>query len=210
MQPSPLLDVGADRRKWRAWLRRNHATASHVWLVYWRKSSGRVRITYDDAVEEALCFGWIDSQQKAVDEERFAQRFTPRRPGRPLSEMNRQRMRKLVANRKMTKAGIAAVGGVFDPAQAEKPLELQADVARALRANEAAWRIFGTLPESYKRIRIAYIESGRRHGPAEFAKRLRNFVHKTAQGKRFGYVRELVEDHGKPRPRRAPKSRSGR
>jgi uncharacterized protein YdeI (YjbR/CyaY-like superfamily) len=186
-----LLDVGADRAKWRAWLRRNHAKRSHVWLVYWRKASGKPRIAYNAAVEEALCYGWVDSQQKGVDADRLAQRFTPRRPGSALSEMNRQRIRKLVAGRKMTQAGLAAVAGSFDPAQAEAPLKLAPDVRRALRADPDAWRNFQALPEAYKRIRIAYIEAGRRHGPEQAAKRLRNFVAKTAKGQRIGFVREF-------------------
>src|SRR5205823_14606788 len=94
-----LLDVGAGRAKWRAWLRRNHSKSKGTWLVYYRKASGKPRIAYNAAVEEALCYGWIDSQQKGVDAERLAQRFTPRRPGSALSEMNRQRVRRLVAQR---------------------------------------------------------------------------------------------------------------
>jgi uncharacterized protein YdeI (YjbR/CyaY-like superfamily) len=185
--------VGADRRKWRAWLRAHHATEREVWLVYPRKASGRPRIAYNDAVEEALCFGWIDSQQKGVDAERLAQRFTPRRPGRPLSEMNRQRVRKLVARRRMAKAGLAVLEGVFDPAEPEPPLRVPPDLRKALRADADAWRNFQRLPEGYKRIRIGYIEAGRRHGRAETAKRIRHFVAMTATGKRFGYVRQMVQ-----------------
>jgi uncharacterized protein YdeI (YjbR/CyaY-like superfamily) len=186
-----LLDVGADRAKWRAWLRRNHRARTHVWLVYPRQASGRPRISYNDAVEEALCFGWVDSQQKGVDAARLAQRFTPRRPGSVLSEMNKQRVRKLVAQRRMAKAGLEAIAGVFDPDAPEPPLRLAPDVRRALRADPAAWRNFQALPEGYARIRVAYVEAGRRHGPEQFAKRLRNLVAKTAAGKRFGFVKEM-------------------
>src|SRR2546430_10940490 len=71
-----------DRRQWRAWLARHHKTAPEIWLIYYKKHSGRPRIPYSDAVEEALCYGWIDSITKPVDEDRWAQRFTPRRPSR--------------------------------------------------------------------------------------------------------------------------------
>jgi uncharacterized protein YdeI (YjbR/CyaY-like superfamily) len=92
------MDIGktlyvTDRKDWRDWLARNHMTESEIWLVYYRKLTGKPRIPYNDAVEEALCYGWIDSQQKGIDEERFAQRFSPRRPKSALSEMNRERIR---------------------------------------------------------------------------------------------------------------------
>ncbi|HUR63449.1 MAG TPA: YdeI/OmpD-associated family protein [Candidatus Thermoplasmatota archaeon] len=186
-----LLDVGADRRKWRAWLRRNHAKRTQVWLVYWRAASGRPRIAYNAAVEEALCYGWIDSQQKGVDEDRVAQRFTPRRPGSGLSEMNRQRVRNLVASGKMTKAGLEAIAGSFDPGKPEPPVPMAADVRAALRAAPAAWRNFQAFPAGYRRLRLAYVEAGRRHGPEQVAKRIRNLVAKSAAGKRFGAVKEM-------------------
>ncbi|MEA3144367.1 MAG: hypothetical protein QOG31_1691 [Thermoplasmata archaeon] len=186
-----LLDVGTDRRKWRSWLRRNHAKRTQVWLVYWRAASGRPRISYNAAVEEALCYGWIDSQQKGVDEDRVAQRFSPRRPGSGLSEMNRQRVLKLVASRRMTKAGLEAIAGSFDPEKPEPPVTMAADVRKALRAEPAAWRNFQAFPEGYRRLRLAYVEAGRRHGPEQVAKRIRNLVAKSAAGKRFGAVKEM-------------------
>src|SRR2546422_9455122 len=109
-RPGPRLEV-ATRRAWRAWLHAHHRTAKEIWLVYYRKASGRPRIAYNDAVEEALCFGWIDSNQKGIDDERFAQRFTPRRRVGGLSEMNKHRVRRLVAEGRMTPAGMAVIGG---------------------------------------------------------------------------------------------------
>ena len=91
----------ASRREWRRWLSRNHRTASEIWLVFYRKDSGKPRISYNDAVEEALCYGWIDSIVRKVDDESFAQRFSPRRPRSALSQMNRERTDKLIAQKKM-------------------------------------------------------------------------------------------------------------
>ena len=85
-----------------AWLRKHRTTRKDVWLVYYRESSGKPRISYNDAVDEALCFGWIDSTVRRIDDERFAQRFTPRRPGSPISEMNRARVGRLVREKRMT------------------------------------------------------------------------------------------------------------
>src|SRR2546426_2931849 len=102
------------RRQWRSWLARHHRTAPEIWLIYYKKHSGKPRIPYSDAVEEALCYGWIDSITTPVDEDRWAQRFSLRRPSSRLSEMNRERVRRLIAARRMTKAGLARIAHVFD------------------------------------------------------------------------------------------------
>ena len=91
-----------DRKKWRSWLAKNHNKEKDIWLIYYRKSSGKKRIPYNDAVEEALCYGWIDSIQKRIDEEKFAQRFSPRKPNSVLSQMNKERIHKLIEQKKMT------------------------------------------------------------------------------------------------------------
>lgn len=180
-----LLHV-TERAEWRLWLEKHHHTQSEVWLVYYRRETGKPRISYNDAVEEALCFGWIDSNQKSVDDERFAQRFTPRKRLGGLSEMNKQRVRRLAREGKMTPAGMAMIGDALE----EEPLTLSADVELALKKDRDAWTNFRAYPESYRRVRIAYIESARRR-PQEFAKRLRHFVEMTSRNKRFGYVKEF-------------------
>ncbi|VVB53089.1 Bacteriocin-protection, YdeI or OmpD-Associated [uncultured archaeon] len=187
MNPTNLLFV-SDRAGWRGWLRRNHAKECEVWLVYFRKSSGKPRVPYNDAVEEALCFGWIDSTVRRVDEFSFAQRFTPRRRGSVLSQANRERIRRLIAGRKMTKAGLAAVAHVFNPAKKDD-FVVPKDVVRALKAG-GAWKNFLGMPEAYRRIRVAYIVARRRHGEEAFQKSLKHFVKMTAGNKRFGFVRD--------------------
>lgn len=181
------------RTAWRSWLSKHHTTEEEIWLVYYRKHTGRPRIPYNDAVEEALCYGWIDSTVKNLDAERFAQRFSPRKPRSRLSEMNKERIRRLLARNKMTAAGLAAVRHVFDPAARERRgraasgVRIAPDVARALRADAATWRNFRGFPASYKRVRIGWIEAARNR-PVEFTKRLRYFVRMTASNKRFGMV----------------------
>ncbi len=175
------------RAAWRAWLRAHHRTASEIWVVYPRKATGKPRISYNDAVEEALCFGWIDGKQRSIDDERFAQRFTPRRSGSSWSEMNKQRLAALIASNKMTKAGLAAAEGVKLGAR----LKVAPDIREALNEDDVTRRNFAKLPSSYKRVRIAYIESARSR-PDEFGKRLRHFVKMTTQGKTFGYVKEFA------------------
>ena len=148
------------------------------------KASGKASISYNDAVDEALCFGWIDSIVKKVGTQSRAQRFTPRRAGSTVSEMNKARARRLVREGRMTAAGKAALGTGLR----RERLAVAPDVRRALRAAPGAWDRFERLPAAYKRIRLGFIE-GARGRPEIFATRLRYFVRMTAQGKRYGMVR---------------------
>ncbi len=190
------MDIGetlyvATRREWRAWLTRNHDKKKDIWLVYYRKETGKPRISYNAAVEEALCYGWIDSTVKKIDAERFAQRFSLRKKDSGLSQANKERITRLIARGKMTPAGLAAVAHIFQPEmKAKNEPPLQPDVLKSLQSNEKAWKNYRELPASYKRIRIAYIESRRRHGQEMFEKSLRHFIEMTAKGKRFGFIRE--------------------
>jgi uncharacterized protein YdeI (YjbR/CyaY-like superfamily) len=98
-----------DAKAWRKWLERHHASASKVWLVFSRKHTGQACVSYDEAVEEALCFGWIDGIKKRVDEDHYTYRFSPRQPGSRWSLINRKRAESLVANGRMAPAGLAAI-----------------------------------------------------------------------------------------------------
>lgn len=171
----------SNRDEWREWLKAHHATDAEIWLIFPLKASGEPRIPYDDAVEEALCFGWIDSTVKKIDPEHLAQRFVPRNPKSNWSELNKARARLLIERGKMTEVGLAALGNALD----DGPLEVPPDILTALQANPQAWAHFQLFPESYKRIRIGYIE-GARNRPGEFTKRLANFIEKSAKNKMFG------------------------
>lgn len=185
--PGEILFV-ANRQAWRSWLRRNHRTEREVWLVYYAKASGKPRIPYNDAVDEALCFGWIDSMVKRLDDGGFAQRFTPRRTGSRVSELNKARVRRLLAEGRMTGAGLAALAGKKD-LLAPPPLVVPADIRRALQDDPGAWRHFQAFPEAYRRIRIGWIE-GARSRPDVFQTRLRYFVRMTRENKCYGMVQE--------------------
>lgn len=97
------------RQEWRAWLAQHHAGRREIWLVYYKKDSGKTGISYEESVEEALCFGWIDGAIKGIDEEKYAGRFTPRRPKSPWSASNRVRVARLLEEGRMTEAGLAAL-----------------------------------------------------------------------------------------------------
>ena len=170
---------------------KNHKNQKEVWLIYYRKETEKPRITYDDAVLEALCYGWIDSTIKNIDKERFAQRFSPRKPRSELSQMNKERIRELIKEKKMTKRGLEAVAHVFNQKTDENnKFVIPRDIYKILIANKDALKYFQKMPISYKRIRIAYIESRKRHGIDIYKKSLNNFIKMTAQNKRIGFVRE--------------------
>jgi len=95
-----------DRKAWRNWLQKNHSSSDGVWLIYYKKSSGYRRLEYNDAVEEALCFGWIDSTARPIDHERYTQRFTPRKPKSGWSALNKRRIEKMIEQELMTQAGL--------------------------------------------------------------------------------------------------------
>lgn len=178
-----------NKKDWRLWLSKNHNKEKEIWLIYYKKSSGKPRISYNDAVDEALCFGWIDSAAKSIDDEKYAQRFTPRRKGSLLSQLNKERVRKLISEKRMTKFGLDAIAHAFD-SKTDEPndFKISPDILKAIKNNKDAWNNFQKLPESYKRIRIAYI-GHRRENKEEFEKRLNYFIKMTAKNKRFGMVK---------------------
>jgi len=174
-----------ERKAWRAWLSKHHGTAKDIWLIYPRKKTNKPRIPYNDAVEEALCFGWIDSIVKRVDEGSYAQRFSPRKSSK-WSQPNIERMRRLIKLGKMTPAGLAVLKDP-DLVIPEQRLKIALDILKALKADKQTWTNFQVFPSPYKRIRIAFIEDGRKRGEGEFHKRLQNFLKKTKANKQFGF-----------------------
>ncbi len=180
MDITKTLDAST-RAEWRKWLRKNYKTAKEIWLVYYKKGSGKPRIPYNDAVEEALCFGWIDSNVKTLDKERFAQRFSPRNPKSGYSQANKERLRKLLTEGKVMKDVLATLGDI-----GEEKFEIPKDILKAIKANKQAWENFQKFSDAYKRIRIAFIE-GARNRPQEFKKRLNYFIQMTEKNKQFGF-----------------------
>ena len=186
MEIGNILDV-KDRGGWRSWLAKHHQTDAEIWLVFYKKASGKTGITYNDAVMEALSYGWIDSTVKTLDPERYVQRFSKRNKSSGLSQMNLERVRALIREKRMTQSGLAAIAHVFDPA-ADKAEEfvIPTDILQPLKKNQQAWENFQQFPDDYKRVRIAYIESRKRHGAEHFQKSLEHFITMTAKNKHIG------------------------
>ena len=156
-----------DRAAWRAWLRHHHATSSGVWLVYYKKGSGVPSVTYAEAVEEALCFGWIDSKIHAVDSLRYRQIFTPRKPGSTWSNLNKRRIAALIRGKRMTAAGMAKItaarkDGSWKSLDEVEDLRMPAELTRALAANTRARRYFEEFSDSARKLIIRWITQAKR------------------------------------------------
>ena len=171
-----------ERGRWREWLEANFETAREIWLLYPNKATGKPRIPYNDAVEEALCFGWIDSIIKKAREGTAAQRFTPRNPKSGYSQPNKERLRWLDER------------GMIHPTVQEaarralaEPFVFPDDVVDAIRADADAWRNYNAFSESYRRIRVAYVDAARIR-PEEFDRRLASLIRATAKGRMLGTV----------------------
>ena len=169
------------RKDWRDWLKKHYKTETEIWLVYPKKATGEPRIEYNDAVEEALCFGWIDSIIKKLDDDHTVQRFSPRKPKAKYSQANIERLRYLAEKKKIIKE----VAETLDDILNEK-FVIPPDILKAIKANKNAWKNFQAFSDSYIRIRIAFID-GARSRPEEFKKRLRHFIEMTEQNKIFGF-----------------------
>jgi len=166
-----------DSLQWRRWLEEHFELCSEIWLVFPNKNSAETLISYNDAVEQALCFGWIDGQALGLDSSHTLRRFTPRRKGSSFSRPNIERLIWLEKN------------GLIHPRVREKVLPLirapyvfPEDIITNIRKNPAAWEHFESFSQSYKRIRVSYIDAARNR-PEEFQKRLDNFIRKTAENK---------------------------
>jgi uncharacterized protein YdeI (YjbR/CyaY-like superfamily) len=176
------LDIRS-RRRWRAWLAKHHASSAGVWLVFHKDHTGVKRIPYEDSVREALCFGWIDSLIKRLDDDRYARKFTPRKPTSRWSDLNRKRWAELEAAGQLAGSGRAAAPTDNRSAPPAIP-RLPAYLATALKANAKAWAFFRTLAPTYQRHFVAWIHTARR--PETRAARIRESIALLAAGKKLG------------------------
>lgn len=167
----------SERTEWREWLAKNFASEKEIWFVFPTKNSGEKAVSYNDAVEEALCFGWIDSTARRLDETHGIRRFTPRKRGSAYSRPNVERLAWLNERGLIHTSVLAEVLPIISA-----PYVFPSDILDAIKADSAAWEHFQTFTESYKRIRVDYVDSARKR-PDEFAKRLKNFIEKTRQNK---------------------------
>jgi uncharacterized protein YdeI (YjbR/CyaY-like superfamily) len=156
------------RQEWRKWLKKNHSSSDGIWLIYYKKPSGKPRIPYNDAVEEALCFGWIDGKIKRINEEYYIQRFTPRRRGSRWSKYNVDRVRKLINEGMMQPAGLLAFKEtlekpelIYENRTDGNPV-MPDDLGEALNKNKKANNNFLNFPLSARRMYLEWLKSAKR------------------------------------------------
>ena len=166
-----------DRKEWRKWLETNFETKDDIWLEYPLKKTGRKRILYNDAIEEALCFGWIDSTVKSLNEETTIQRFCRRRKNSSFSQPNIERLKGLFENNLIHESIKKEVLEII-----QQEFVFPEDITKRIKSEKTVWENYKNFSESYQRIRIAYINSARKR-PEEFEKRLKNFIDKTKENK---------------------------
>ena len=178
------------RSAWRSWLQKNHTGVEEVWVVFYRKGTGHPTVSYNDAVEEALCFGWIDGIRKRVDSARYMHRFTPRRLNSAWSKSNKERVARLIEARLMTPAGQRLIdhakrGGAWSRSSDLVPVpDMPDELTAALDADQDALVNFNALAPSYRRQFIAWIADAKR--PTTRAGRVAKSVDLLRRGERLG------------------------
>lgn len=182
-----------DPRAWRAWLRRHHHASPGVWLVISKKGARQPGVTYVEAVEEALCFGWIDSTPNTLDAEHYLLRLTPRKPKSVWSRINKERIERLVREGRMTDAGMRAIetakaNGSWAELDPVDDLRVPDDLAAAFTASPTARRHFERFPPSVRKPILYWIQSAKR--PGTRARRIEETVRLAAQNRRAGFDRD--------------------
>jgi len=158
----------SDRKAWRDWLTENHASEKEVWLAYYKKHTGKATVAYLDSVKEALCFGWIDGLKKSIDEQRYAHRFTPRRPASKWSPQNIRLAKELIESGEMTKAGLEAFeqGVPYDQelqkVLSAKEIPLTAETEQGLKTSRKAWNNFNQMSAGYRKQYVIWLQSAKK------------------------------------------------
>ncbi|KYK21079.1 hypothetical protein AYK24_09550 [Thermoplasmatales archaeon SG8-52-4] len=156
-----------NRVEWRDWLEKNHSTKDGIWLIHYKKKSKEQSVSHPDAVEEALCFGWIDSKLKRVDEKRYILRYTPRKEKSVWSKINKDAAEKMINLGKMTDAGfekikLAKKQGLWDVAYTNlKKERLPSDLKEALLKDKLAWKNFNNFANSYRNTYIGWVKGSK-------------------------------------------------
>ena len=175
---------------WRSWLVENHNNKNGIWLIYYKKHTGRPRVPYNEAVEEALCFGWIDSTVKRIDEDTYMQKFTPRKLVSKWSEHNKKRAEKMIKKGKMEQAGMQAIeiakkNGKWDEAYTSQlNLELSSDLLISLKRNSIAFEEYLNLSPSQKKYYNNWVMSAKK--PETRMKRYNEMIGLLEKGQKLG------------------------
>ena len=177
------LDVSTIQQ-WRAWLRKHHDSVAEVWLIFHKKHTDTPTIAYKDALDEALCYGWIDSLVKRIDDNRYARKFTPRRADSNWSSINIQRYRELKALKRLAAPGLARSPEGRPVGDGPPPLEIPDSIERAIRKDAKAWTFFQTLPPRERRAFLGWVAMAKREETQR--KRMDETLRRLRAGQRLG------------------------
>jgi uncharacterized protein YdeI (YjbR/CyaY-like superfamily) len=177
------LDVRTGK-EWRQWLAQHHTSSPGIWLIRHKEHTGVESMPYEDVVCEALCFGWVDSLIKRLDDNRYAIKVTPRKPTSKWSELNRKRWQQLKAAGRLAAPGLAAAPTANTYAPKPSIPELPAYIAKAFKTNPKAWKFFQTLAARNRRDFVVWIHTAKR--PETRERRIRESIELLAAGKRLG------------------------
>jgi uncharacterized protein YdeI (YjbR/CyaY-like superfamily) len=175
-----------DRAEWRRWLAKNFQRSEEVWLAFYKKASGKQTVSYQEAVEEALCFGWVDGKKKGLDEECFAFRFTPRKAKSAWSKSNIERVGRLIAEGKMTPAGLKAYRSEGRRDVAPLPVAFPKALEEKFRKQRAAWTNYEKFPPGYRRATTGWVASAKKE-ETRF-KRLEKLIEFSARNERIEFM----------------------
>jgi len=176
--------------EWRTWLEQKHDKETEIWLIFFKKAAGKPSLDYESAVEEALCFGWIDSIIKKIDESRFARKFTPRNDDSKWSDKNKKRVERLIKSDRMTPVGLAKVkaaqknGRWDEPDRPDISFEIPEEFRKALNQNSKARKFFEQLAPSYRKQFIGWISVAKRSETK--AKRINESIQLLSKGEKLG------------------------
>jgi uncharacterized protein YdeI (YjbR/CyaY-like superfamily) len=179
-----------NRNDWRKWLEINHSKEDGLWLIHYKKKSNKKSVRHPDAVEEALCFGWIDSKLKRIDDERYILRYTPRKPKSVWSKINKDAAEKMIKLGKMTDAGLEKINiakkqGLWDTAYTNlKRDRLPSDLKKALFKNKTAWNNFNNFANSYRNMYIGWVNGAKTD--ITRIKRIKEVVKRSSENKKPG------------------------
>ena len=175
-----------NRLEWRRWLAKNHARVTEIRLAFYRKGTGNQTVSYEEAVEEALCFGWVDGLKKKLNEECYTYRFTPRKPKSAWSKSNLARVERLIAQGKMMPAGLAAYNSGERREAAPMPTELPGALEEKFRKQRAAWANYQKFPPGYRRMTAGWVASAKKE--ATRMKRLERLMESSARNERIEFM----------------------
>jgi uncharacterized protein YdeI (YjbR/CyaY-like superfamily) len=181
-----------NKKEWRNWLENNHNKLKEIWLIHYKKSSNKKSINHYDAVEEALCFGWIDSTLKKIDEEMYILRYTPRKKKSVWSKINKETAEKMILSGKMTESGLEKINlakkyGLWKTAYTNKVKEkLPSDLKQALYSDKTAWNNFQNFANSYRNMYIGWIKNAKTDITRK--KRISEVVKRSKENKKPGII----------------------